>query len=44
LPVDHAEARARRSERVVVASSPTPNEMRVTDASGAALDLRRLSE
>jgi uncharacterized protein (DUF2126 family) len=42
LPVDQAEARARRGERVVITSLSKPSEMRVTEAAGTTLDLRRL--
>ena len=41
LPADHAEASARRSERVVITSLSTLAEMRVSE--GSLLDLRRVS-
>lgn len=42
LPADQAEASARRAERVVVTSVSAPSEMRVAEATGTTLDLRRM--
>ena len=42
LPADQVEARARRSERVVITSLSAPSEMRVSEATSTTLDLRRL--